>query len=263
MGRLSLEYPKTATNTVRRYGERGFYELETIHSIINTAKMLYVSFNAPNSPFPVMLPMIGIMGSYDRPSAGPGEALDLYLHGYVTSRMLNVGRSSTGKGMPVSVATCHIDGLVLALSAFSHNFNYRSAALFGYATLVEDEAEKLYVMERVTNKFIPDHWRNTRLPPSKREVQILGVLKVKIVSGSAKIRTGQADDEIEDMENESVVGRFWTGVLPLYQVMGEPIPSSYNPVNVLPHIAKYQEEFNNDNKEEALAAVEKEEGPVS
>lgn len=45
--------------------------------------MLHVSFQPPNSPFPAVLPMIGQMGSFDRPSADLGEVLDLYLHGSV------------------------------------------------------------------------------------------------------------------------------------------------------------------------------------
>ncbi len=43
--------------------------------------MLHVSFQPDNSPFPAVLPMIGQMGSFARPSADLGEVLDLYLHG--------------------------------------------------------------------------------------------------------------------------------------------------------------------------------------
>lgn len=59
------------------------YELETIHKLINEARIVNVSFNDPDSPFPVVLPMIGHMGSFDRPSSDIGDVLDLYLHGYV------------------------------------------------------------------------------------------------------------------------------------------------------------------------------------
>lgn len=48
--------------------------------------MLHVSFQPPNSPFPAILPMIGQMGSFERPSAGLGDVLDLYLHGLVCPR---------------------------------------------------------------------------------------------------------------------------------------------------------------------------------
>ena len=59
------------------------YELETIHRIINSSRMLNVSFNDPDSQFPAVLPMIGQMGSFERPSADVGDVLDLYLHGFV------------------------------------------------------------------------------------------------------------------------------------------------------------------------------------
>jgi len=59
------------------------YALETIHQIVNSCPILHVSFQAPNSPFPVVLPMIGQMGSFSRPSADLGDVLDLYLHGSV------------------------------------------------------------------------------------------------------------------------------------------------------------------------------------
>jgi hypothetical protein len=60
----TLEYPKTARNTVVRRGHRGKYDLETIHTLINTSLVLNVSF-APDTDedFPVILPMIGVMGS--------------------------------------------------------------------------------------------------------------------------------------------------------------------------------------------------------
>ena len=60
------------------------YALETIHEIVNLSSVLHVSFSDPLSPFPIVLPMIGTMGSFVRPSAGLDDVLDLYLHGLVT-----------------------------------------------------------------------------------------------------------------------------------------------------------------------------------
>jgi hypothetical protein len=108
--------------------------------------MLHVSFQPPNSPFPAILPMIGQMGSFERPSAGLGDVLDLYLHGsvvfslqglngpptvlaartrltpepsYVSSRVMNLTRTSADgspEGLPVTIAATHLDGLVLSLT---------------------------------------------------------------------------------------------------------------------------------------------------
>lgn len=59
-----MEYPKEAQNTVNRKGKlRGKYDLETIHSIMQQSRVVHVSFSPfPDNPFPVILPMIGVMG---------------------------------------------------------------------------------------------------------------------------------------------------------------------------------------------------------
>ncbi|KAG9504117.1 hypothetical protein J7337_004081 [Fusarium musae] len=256
MGRFDLEYPKEAINTVKRENDRGVYALKTIHHIINTCQILHVSFNTPTQSFPVILPMIGQMGSYDRPSADIGDPLDLYLHGYVSSRIMNLGRSASDeKGMPVCVAASHVDGLVLALSTFHHSYNYRSTVLFGHAVLVEDDEERMYAMELITNSVVPDRWRHTRLPPTKAELQSTGILKVKIASGSAKINTGGPSDDKKDMEDESIKDQVWTGVLPIHATMGEPVPGPYNRVGVPDHIAEFSKDFNEDNQKYALNAA--------
>ena len=189
--------------------------------------------------------MIGTMGSFENRDAGLGDHLDLYLHGYVSHRIMNSARTASGEeGMPVTIAASHVDGLVLALSAFSHSYNYRSAILFGYATPVEDEAEKLYAMEIITNKVVPGRWDHTRLPLTQTEIKSTGILKVRIASGSAKIRTGQASDERKDLKDEEALNKIWTGVIPISQVADEPVPGPYNRVGVPAHASDYVHKFN-------------------
>jgi nitroimidazol reductase NimA-like FMN-containing flavoprotein (pyridoxamine 5'-phosphate oxidase superfamily) len=257
MGRHELQYPKDAINLVRRHGERGNYALETIHNLINSSQLLHVSFNPPNSPFPVTLPMIGQMGSFERPSADLGDPLDLYLHGYVSNRMANLGRAADDQGMPVCIAASHVDGLVLSLSAFNHSYNYRSAVLFGHASLVEDRDEKLYAMELITDSVVPGRWKDTRLPPTNAEVQSTSVLRVKIASGSAKIREGGCSDEKEDLTNEQLVGGIWTGVLPVHTAIGQPIPGLYNKSEVPPYVSEYIKDFTEGNAEHSINITKK------
>ncbi|KHN99110.1 flavin-nucleotide-binding protein [Metarhizium album ARSEF 1941] len=257
MGRYELEYPQDATNLVKRHGERGIYALEKIHSLINSSQLIHVSFNVPNSPFPVTLPMIGQMGSFDRPSADTSDPLDLYIHGYVSSRLFNLGRAAGEEGMPVSCAVSHVDGLILALSAFNHSYNYRSALLFGHATLVEDLEEKMYAMELITNSVVPDRWKNSRLPPTNAEMQSTSILKVKIASGSAKFRQGGVSDDKHDLENEDVLNTVWTGVVPIYSTMGEPIPGPHNRVNLPSYAKEYFENFTTEKKKQSLDAANK------
>jgi nitroimidazol reductase NimA-like FMN-containing flavoprotein (pyridoxamine 5'-phosphate oxidase superfamily) len=75
--------------------------------------------------------MIGQMGSFTHPSRGLGDPLDCYLHGYVSSRIMNLSRKEGIKGLPVCIAASKVDGLVLTLTPNSHNYNYRSSVLFG------------------------------------------------------------------------------------------------------------------------------------
>ncbi|KAK1524223.1 flavin-nucleotide-binding protein [Colletotrichum costaricense] len=275
MPRTELEYPKEPYGTVKRYSPRASYALRTIHTIINTSPILHVSFNDPQSPFPTILPMLGQMGSFSRPSADEGDVLDLYLHGYVSSRLINISRqpsdasptststsstssTSSSLGLPVCIAASHLDGLVLALTPNAHSYNYRSAVLFGHATLVSDPAERLYAMQLITDGVVPGRWEASRVPPNKGELSSTSVLKVRIATGSAKIREGPPGDDRADKEDAEVTGRVWTGVVPVYQVLGEPVAGPYNEVAEVPgYLGEYVRETNAVAKEAAFEAARK------
>lgn len=209
----------------------------------------------PEDPFPAILPMIGVMGSFDYPSSSLDEPLDCYLHGYVSSRIMNLARSSE-QGLPVCVAATKVDGLVLSLTPNSHSYNYRSAILHGYATVVESVEEKLYAMQLITNSVVPDRWANSRTPPDAAEMQSTMILKVRIVSGSGKIRTGGPNDEAKDKERDDLTERIWTGVVPVWEMFGEPVPGPLNRIDQVPdHISKQREEVNQRNEEYAKRAA--------
>jgi uncharacterized protein len=196
------------------------------------------------------------MGSFTRPSASLSDPLDLYLHGYVSSRIMNL--SSSSKGLPVCICASKVDGLVLSQTPYSHNYNYRSAVLFGHAKLVEDTEEKLWAMELITNSVVPSRWSHTRVPPIPAEMQSTRILKVVIESGSAKIREGVPEDSGADMGDRGTVERVWTGVLPLYERFGEPVPGPYNVVGEVPeHVVSYREVVNRGNEEYAVEAAGK------
>ncbi|KAF3936688.1 hypothetical protein ABW19_dt0200323 [Dactylella cylindrospora] len=254
-----LSYPKTKVNKVNRLGERGIYDCKAVHEIIAGSPVVHVSFN-PGSldEFPVILPMIGKLGSYENPSADLSEALDLYLHGYVSSRIMNVARKSADAPMKVCVCATKVDGLVLSLTPNSHSMNYRSSVIFGNAELVTDLDEKLYAMELITNGVLPGRYDDTRVPPDGAEMQSTQILKVIIDHASAKVRTGQPSDYEKDTKREDLLNQCWTGIIPMYQAFGEPQPSSYNRVEKVPaYIEKYVQEKGAEEKEYALTAIEK------
>ncbi|KAM7202477.1 hypothetical protein V8F33_002697 [Rhypophila sp. PSN 637] len=190
MPRQELQYPKQPYSTVKRLNDRANYELETIHRLINESRLVSVSFNDPDSPFPAVLPMIGVMGSFDRPSADLGDVLDLYLHG---------------------------------------------ATLFGHSSLVTCPQEKLYAMHLISNQIMgPSRWENTRVPPTPAEMSSTSILRVKISAGSAELHSGGPSDDRFDLDNQDLTQKVWTGVVPVYTTLGEPVPGHYNQVEQVP-----------------------------
>ncbi|KAL6248147.1 hypothetical protein RBB50_004402 [Rhinocladiella similis] len=251
MGR-TFEYPKTALNTVNRRGHRGKYDLETIHTLINTSLVLNVSF-APGfdsnlDDFPVILPMIGAMGSFANPSAGLDEPLDCYLHGYVSSRLNNLVRKAreAGKpGLPLCLSATKVDGLLLALSGFNHSYDYRSVVLYGYASIVTDPEEILYGMRIITDKVVRGRWENSRLPPTKADIASTGIVRVTIKTGSGKVKADPPGDDKADLEDEAMRQRVWAGFVPVTETLGEPVPAVYNRVSGIPtYISQHRQDVN-------------------
>lgn len=199
--------------------------------------------------------MIGVMGSYEYPSAGLDEPLDCYLHGYVSARLMRLARDSE-RGLPVCVAATTVDGLVLSLTPNSHSYNYRSAVLQGYARPVENDAEKVFAMELITNKVIPERWQNSRIPPDKVEMTSTMILRVSIETGSGKIRQGEPHDEDKDLLRDEVTSSIWTGVVPVWETYGEPVPSATNKVEDVPaYLSSFVDLESRTNKDQALKAA--------
>ncbi|KIW34311.1 uncharacterized protein PV07_01098 [Cladophialophora immunda] len=275
----TLEYPKTPVNRVNRYNQRATYDLEQIHTIINTSTVVHVSFNTPDAanPFPVTLPMVGVAASFEHPSASLGEPLDIYLHGYVSSRLMNLSRNAGGQGapdsasppppaqgLPVTISATLVDGLVLTLTPNTHDVNYRSATVFGYASLVTTLEEKLWAMEQVTNSVVRDRWRHTRVPPDGAEMQSTSILRVKVVGGSGKVRVGGPRDELKDLKRDDIRDTVWTGVIPVWECFGEPVAykgvvegdEKANRVSSVPeHVSEFAREMREQNEKYALATV--------
>jgi len=212
------------------------YDHDTVHSIIDSAPVLHVSFNPTSiddDPFPTILPMLGCTGSYTAPDAQETSATAIYLHGHISSRFMRLPSSPSVKdsslpGIPVCVAATHVDGIILAITPFNHSCNYRSAVVHGCATLVEDSREKMYALKLMTDNMVPDRWDNTRVPPTEAEMKSTGVLRVDIVSASAKIRAYPPGSDKTDVADEVTRERVWTGSVPTYIRYGEPIPAVEN-----------------------------------
>jgi len=182
----------TARTRVRRRAERGVYERETIHAILDEALVCHVGFALEGQPF--VLPM-----AYAR----VGDSL--YVHGAAGSRMLRALRD----GIPACATVTLLDGLVLARSAFHHSMNYRSVVILGVAREVTDAAERLAALEAIVEHMMRGRWDEVR-PPTRPELAATLILRLPIEEASAKVRTGGPLDDAEDL-----AWPCWAGVVPL------------------------------------------------
>ena len=125
-------------------------------------------------------------------------------------------------GQQVCVAVTHLDGLVCARAAFSHSVNYRSAVVFGVATLVtRSMPQRLAALRAVTQQLIPGRWERAARSRTRKELAATAVLALPLAEASVKIRTGRAADDPDDLG-----AGVWAGVVPVAMTFGEPEPDA-------------------------------------
>jgi uncharacterized protein len=183
--------------------KRGRYDEETVYSILDSGFVCHVGFSVDGQPF-VIPTNYGRSGS------------TLYLHGSAASRMLK----TLSAGAPVCVTVTHVDGLVLARSAFHHSVNYRSVLILGTARLVDDPAEKNEALRIFTEHVMKGRWDDVR-QPTEQELRATTVLALPLEEVSAKVRSGGPVDEEADYTLP-----VWAGVLPLETVARSPEPDA-------------------------------------
>jgi nitroimidazol reductase NimA-like FMN-containing flavoprotein (pyridoxamine 5'-phosphate oxidase superfamily) len=195
-----------ATNRTRviRHAERGVYDREQIHAILDQGYVCHVGFAVDGQPY--VMPT-GYGRSGDR----------IYIHGSAASRMLR----SLAQGVAVCVTVTLVDGFVLARSAFRHSMNYRSVVILGTARLVTDPSEKREALRCFTNHVVADRWEEVR-QPNETEMRSTSVLALPLDEASAKVRSGPPLDLEDDWPLP-----VWAGVVPVRTELGEPIPDSH------------------------------------
>jgi nitroimidazol reductase NimA-like FMN-containing flavoprotein (pyridoxamine 5'-phosphate oxidase superfamily) len=210
-------YAPTAKTTLRRLPERGAYDRETVHAILDEGFICHVGFVVDGQPY-------ALPTGYTR----VGETI--YLHGSSGSRL------GLRPGMPVCVTVTLLDGIVLARSAFHHSLQYRSVMVLGQTRLVEDPGEKDAVLRALVDHIVPGRSGTVR-GGGRRELAATAVLAVPLVEVSAKVRTGPPKDDEEDYDLP-----IWAGVLPLALVPGEPEPDPRldSSVPVPEHVAAWR-----------------------
>ncbi|MGW6606069.1 pyridoxamine 5'-phosphate oxidase family protein [Streptomyces sp. NPDC055036] len=207
-------YRPTPRTVPTRSRERAAYDRELVHGILDEAYVCHLGFVRDGAP--VVLPTL-----YGR----VGERL--YVHGSTGSRPLRMtsagGTESTDgetdPGLAVCLTVTHVDGLVLARSAFHHSINYRSVVVHGVARPVSDPEERRTALDAIVNHVVPGRSYDSR-PANARELAATAVIRLDLDELSAKVRTGGPNDDPED-----IALPHWAGVVPLARGYGAPVPS--------------------------------------
>ncbi|MGF2531412.1 pyridoxamine 5'-phosphate oxidase family protein, partial [Ralstonia pseudosolanacearum] len=182
--------PPSARTRVRRVAQRGCYDRATLYAIIDAAYVCHLAF-------------ADAQGVHCIPTACWREGDHLYIHGSNGSRMLKLAAD----GAQVCVTITHLDGLVLARSAFHHSMNYRSAVIYGAFEAV-DGAAKAAALDTFVDFIAPGRAREVR-PGNAKELAATTVLRIPLDEAAAKIRTGGPKDDEADLGLP-----VWAGVLP-------------------------------------------------
>ncbi len=198
-------FTPTTHTQVRRMPKRGHYDRATVHAILDAGAIAHVGYVIDGQP-------------YVTPTAYWRSGDRIYWHGSSASRMLR----TIDAGSPVCVTVAHIDGFVLARSAFHHSVNYRSVMAFGTAHKLTDETEVTEALRDFTERLYPGRWDALR-PVQPQEIKATTVLVMDLTEAVAKVRTGMPVDDDEDYALP-----IWAGVLPVHTTVAAPIDDPRN-----------------------------------
>jgi uncharacterized protein len=191
--------PPSPRTRVRRLPQRAAYDAASIEAVLDAGIVAHLAFVDDGQPFviPILHARVGDL---------------VYVHGSPASRAIRV----LAAGAAACLTVTHLDGLVLARSAFHHSVNYRSVVVLGRALLVTEPGEKLQALEAFMERVTPGRWAEVR-PPDERELKATAVLRLDLGEASVKLRTGGPGDDAADLDSPA-----WAGVVPLRVTAGPP-----------------------------------------
>jgi nitroimidazol reductase NimA-like FMN-containing flavoprotein (pyridoxamine 5'-phosphate oxidase superfamily) len=188
---MTVAMPPTERTRVRRVPENANYERATLHAIVDAAYLCHIAF-------------ADAKGAHCIPTVCWREGEFLYVHGSNGGRLVKL----LAQGAQACVAITHLDGLVLARTAFNHSMNYRSAMIYGVFERVDDDAAKRASMDTLMEKIAPGRRHDARAGNAK-EFDATTILRIALDEAACKVRTGGPRDDPEDMEIAA-----WAGELP-------------------------------------------------
>jgi nitroimidazol reductase NimA-like FMN-containing flavoprotein (pyridoxamine 5'-phosphate oxidase superfamily) len=193
----------TERTQVHRHPERGEYDRETVHQVLDQALICTVAW-VDEDGRPRALPTI---------HARIGDTL--FLHGSRAARAWK----AVAAGAEVCVTATVIDELVLARTTPHHSMNYRSAVVYGRAQEVTEETKLYAAAKAITRHVLPGREDDAAEPGDKDWRETL-IVSMPIEEASAKVRTGPPMDDVQDLDLD-----VWAGTLPLRTIAGTATPS--------------------------------------
>ena len=184
-------YRRTKRTTLKRLPLRGAYDHERVHAILDRGALCQIGYVAGGQP--LVLPTV-----YWR------DGGRVYWHGSRKSHAL-----AAMAGAEVCFTVSHLDGLVMARSAFHHSVNYQAVMAFGVARRVDDPPDKRAALQAMFDRLYPGRWARIR-QPSEAELAAVTVLYLELDEVSAKARDAPPLDVEEDLAIP-----VWAGVAPL------------------------------------------------
>lgn len=194
--------------TVTRYPNRGHYDRAAIDDALDAGLISHLAMAQNETPR--LIPMMFVRR---------GDIV--YIHCAAGSPLGQRLRS----GIEVCLGVTTIDGLVLARSVRMHSMNYRSVVLFGTPAYVDDEDVKREMFVALLEKQVPGRSSVVRAP-SRKELAQAWVFGLPIEEASAKVRTGGAFDNPDDLRSD-----VWGGELQI-RTSYEPVPDAHTPPDV-------------------------------
>ncbi|KAF2812642.1 uncharacterized protein BDZ99DRAFT_461296 [Mytilinidion resinicola] len=90
-------------------------------------------------------------------------------------------------------------------------------------------------MHEVTNHIVHNRWEDVN-PIASFQVSLVFVIRVEIDKLSLKFREGPPGIQPRDVEKDGPdrEGDVWTGIVPLYEHLGEPVESGLTPGVAVP-----------------------------
>lgn len=213
-------YQKTELNKVTRGSNRAVYDVEQINSILDAGFIGFIAYNYHNKAITIPMAYCRIDNK-------------IYLHGSRKNRML----LALLENKDASITVMHLDGLVLARSAFHHSVNYRSVTIFGNVTQINEPVKKEAVLKQIVNHMVPNRWNSLR-PMNDKEFNGTLVVELEIETASAKVRAEGAIDDKSDMQLP-----IWAGIVPIKQVAEYPKSDKHlsDDVAIPEHVLEYYE----------------------